>query len=415
MGIPGVTAVVGAGIIGVSIAYVLQRRGASVLLIERDEPGRSASYGNMASIAVTQFAPISRPGNWSRMPGWLMDPEGPIRISPSYLPRMLPWFVRFVMAGRRSRLDVLERAGATLCQRAHTDLLPLLAETGLSHMLSEAGCLSVYASDAELDGDSEQIALIRKFGFEMEMLDAARLQALEPSLSRDLKHAILLPQGRTLEDPYRLTVQLFDRFRQAGGRSVKGDVVGFEIKEGRMHALRLAGAAQVAVSSVVLAAGAWTGKLARQLGEPIPLETERGYHTQFAAPGIALRHSLLRPAKAFMVCPIAGGIRVGGTVEMAGLAAPPNYRRARVLARRAKELLPELQTVETTEWMGHRPALPDTIPIISRSALRPNLFYATGHGHLGMTLAATTARLMGDLVTGAIPPIDMTPYRVDRF
>jgi D-amino-acid dehydrogenase len=166
---------------------------------------------------------------------------------------------------------------------------------------------------------------------------------------------------------------------------------------------------------VVIAAGVWSAPLARSLDEPIPLETERGYHTQFLAPGVSLRHSLFRPAKAFMVGPIAGGIRVGGTVEMAGLAAPPNYRRARVLAKRAKELLPDLRMDDVSEWMGHRPALPDTIPIISRSARRPNVFYATGHGHLGVTLAATTARLIADLVTDIEPPIDMTPYRVDRF
>lgn len=411
----GVTAVIGAGIIGVSIAYALRRRGRAVMLIERGEPGRATSFGNMASIAVTQFAPISRPANWSRMPRWLLDPEGPIRIAPSYLPRMLPWFLRFVLAGRPARVDALERAGAALCQRVHADLGSLLAETGLSHLLSDAGCLSVYMDDAELAADREQIDLIRRFGFDMEVLDSAAVRRLEPALSHDIRHALLLPQGRTIRDPFELTTQLHERFLQAGGQALTGEVVAFGHRDGGADTLILADGRRVAVAEVVLAAGAWTGKLSRQLGEPIPLETERGYHTQFTAPGVTMRHSLLRPARAFMLCPIAGGIRVGGTVELAGLEAPPNYRRARVLAKRAKEMLPALQTAELSEWMGHRPALPDTIPIISRSARQANVFYATGHGHLGVTLAATTARLIADLVTGVTPPVDISPYRIDRF
>jgi D-amino-acid dehydrogenase len=411
----GVVAVVGAGIVGASIAYTLQRRGRSVVLIERDEPGRATSFGNMASIAVTQFAPISRPGIWSRIPGWLADPEGPIRISPLYLPRMLPWFLRFMLAGRRSRVEALERAGATLCARVHDDLFPLLADAGLTQMVSETGYINVYADDAELAGDQEQLALIRRFGYETQTLDAAGLHALEPALWSGIKHAILMPQGRTVADPYRLTVQLCERFGAAGGQRVRGEVVGFDEGDGRVKAMRLADGRRIVAAMVVIAAGVWSAPLARSLQEPIPLETERGYHTQFLAPGVSLRHSLFRPAKAFMVGPIAGGIRVGGTVEMAGLAAPPNYRRARVLAKRAKELLPDLRMDDVSEWMGHRPALPDTIPIISRSARRPNAFYATGHGHLGVTLAATTARLIADLVTDIEPPIDMTPYRVDRF
>jgi D-amino-acid dehydrogenase len=411
----GVVAVVGAGIIGTSIAYALQRRGRNVVLIERNEPGRATSFGNMASIAVTQFAPISRPGVWSRIPGWLADPEGPIRISPAYLPRMLPWFLRFVLAGRRARVEALERAGAALCARVHDDLFPLLEDAGLAHMLSETGYISVYADDAELADDQEQLALIRRFGFETEPLDAAGLRALEPALSAGIRHAILMPQGRTVADPYRLTAQLHERFRAAGGTAVTGEVAGFDHADARVSAVRLADGRRIDAANVVIAAGVWSGTLAQALGEPIPLETERGYHTQFVTPGVSLRHSLFRPAKAFMVGPIAGGIRVGGTVEMAGLDAPPNYRRARVLAKRAKELLPDLNTDDVSEWMGHRPALPDTIPVISRSARRGNVFYATGHGHLGVTLAATTARLIADLVTGTEPPVDMKPYRVDRF
>ena len=147
----------------------------------------------------------------------------------------------------------------------------------------------------------------------------------------------------------------------------------------------------------------------------VPLETERGYHTQIMAPGLSMKHSIIWPARAFMVTPTASGIRVGGTVEMAGLDAAPDYRRSKVTVRRAREALPNLQVEEASEWMGHRPALPDTVPILSASARTKGVFYATGHGHLGLTYAATTARLMGELITGAKPSLDLHPYRIDRF
>jgi D-amino-acid dehydrogenase len=205
------------------------------------------------------------------------------------------------------------------------------------------------------------------------------------------------------------------QFQALGGVIQTGDVVGFEEGEGSISALRLADGRRLAADRVVLAAGAFTGRLSKLLGEPIPLETERGYHTQIMASGISMRHSIIWPARAFMVTPTAGGIRVGGTVEMAGLDAPPDYRRARILVKRAQEALPELRAEQTSEWMGHRPALPDTVPVIGPSAKRSNVLYATGHGHLGLTYAATTGRLIADLVTSAKPAIDLKPYRADRF
>jgi D-amino-acid dehydrogenase len=179
--------------------------------------------------------------------------------------------------------------------------------------------------------------------------------------------------------------------------------------------VRLSDGRTITADHVILAAGAFSARLSATIGEPIPLETERGYHTQIMSPGVSLRHSIIWPAKAFMVTPTAGGLRVGGTVEMAGLDAPPDYRRARITVKRAREALPDLKVEGTSEWMGHRPAFPDTVPLIGPSARVRNLFYATGHGHLGLTYAATTARIIGDLATGITPPLDIRPYRVERF
>ena len=409
------TIVVGAGIIGTAIAYQLQRRGETVVLLDRNEPGTGASYGNMASIAVTEFMPASRPGIWAQMPGWLLDPEGPVRIRPSYMPKLIPWFLRFIAASRPSKLRELEAAGAVLCRRVYEDLDALLAETGLQHMISAEGCLSVYTDEAEFKADREHIDILDRFGFRYEVLGGNAIRDLEPAITTKIGKAVLFPDNRSIANPYELVLALADQFKKLGGSVQTGEVVGFDHEGGGVSAVRLKDGRRIQGGRVVLAAGAFTGRLSAMLGEPIPLETERGYHTQIQEPGLSMRHSLIWPARAFMVTPTAGGIRVGGTVEMAGLDAAPDYRRAKVLVKRAREALPELKVEGATEWMGHRPAMPDTVPVMGRSAKRSNVWYATGHGHLGLTYGATTARLMTDLITGAAPPVDMKPYRVDRF
>ena len=408
------TVVIGAGIIGTAIAHDLQRRGRQVVLVDRDTPGRGASFGNMASIAVTEFMPASRHSVWKQIPGWMLDPEGPVRVRPSYMPRLVPWFLRFIAASRPSKLRALEAQGAALCARALDDTLALLRETGLQDQISDEGCLSLYADEAEFKADRDHIEILERFGFPHEVIGRQAIKALEPELSDSIGLAVRFPQNRSMKDPYTLVLALAERFIALGGRVEQGDVVGFT-RSDAMRDVVLKGGRTIPADEVVICAGAFSARLAGMLGEPIPLETERGYHTQIMAPGITMKHSIIWPAKAFMVTPTAGGIRVGGTVEMAGLDAAPDYRRAKITVKRAREALPNLRCEDATEWMGHRPALPDTVPILSVSACTKGLFYATGHGHLGLTYAATTARLMGDLITGVPPAVDLHPYRINRF
>jgi D-amino-acid dehydrogenase len=330
------------------------------------------------------------------------------------MPKLMPWFLRFIAASRPSKLRELEAQGAALCLRVHEDLLPLLKETGLEGELSEEGCLSLYTDEAEFKADREHIEILERFGFPHEVIGRQAIKALEPELSDTIGLAVLFPQNRSMKNPYQLVVKLAERFVAMGGKIEQGEVTGFDRGEG-VRAVLLKDGRRIEADEVVIAAGVYSAKLAKMLGEPIPLETERGYHTQIMKPGISMKHSIIWPARAFMVTPTAGGIRVGGTVEMAGIDAAPDYRRSKVTVKRAKEALPNLQCEDFTEWMGHRPAFPDTVPVMSASAKTKGLFYATGHGHLGLTYAATNARLMADLITGATPPIDMMPFRVDRF
>ena len=408
------TIVIGAGVIGVAIAHELQKRGRQVTLIDPNEPGRGASYGNMASIAVTEFMPASRPAIWRQIPGWLLDPEGPVRVRPATMPRLVPWFIRFLAASRPRKLRELEAQGAALCEHALSDTQQLLREIGAEDDLSKEGCLSLYADEDEFRADRDHIELLERFGFRHEILGGNAVRDLEPEITTKIGKAVLFPDNRSLKDPHHFVTRLFDRFTGLGGTLERGSVVGFD-RGNRIEAVRLEDGRVISSDEVVLCAGAFTGRLAKALGEPIPLETERGYHTQIARPGITMRHSIIWPARAFMVTRTAKGIRVGGTVEMAGLDAPPDFRRAKITVKRAREALPNLQVEDTTEWMGHRPAFPDTVPVMSASAKTQGVFYATGHGHLGLTYAATTARLMGQLITGERSDLDLHPYRINRF
>lgn len=407
------TIVVGAGVIGAAIAYDLQKRARNVTLIDRDSPGSGASFGNMASIAVTEFMPVARPTTWKQIPGWMIDPEGPIRVSPRYMPRLIPWLIRFLAVSHPSAVRRLEAAGAALCERSLADTKALMAELGIKDQLSQTGCLSLYANEAEFQADRERIDMLDRFGFDYEVLDAAAIRALEPEISDQINKAVLLPDNRTVADPYKIVERLVERFEGIGGTVLRANVTGFERGE-RITGVRT-GAEVLHADEVVLCAGAFTARLSKMLSEPMPLETERGYHTHILSPAIKLAHSIIWPAKAFMVSPTADGIRIGGTVEMAGLDAVPDFRRSKITVRRAREALPNLQVKDFTEWMGHRPAFPDTIPVMSASVKTPGVFYAAGHGHLGLTYAATCAQLMGELISRGRPSVDMSPYRIDRF
>ncbi|RUM27522.1 FAD-dependent oxidoreductase [Rhizobium vallis] len=406
--------VVGAGVIGAAIAFELQRRGLQATLIDKSEPGRGASFGNMASIAL-DFAAGSGPSTWKKIPGWLLDPEGPVWLRPSYAARILPWFLRFLAAGRPSRLREIEDAGMSLSRQALGDFREMLQAIGAPELMTEEGCLAIYETEAEFAADRGHLAMMQRYGLEFEVLSNGAIQYYEPTLSPAIAKAVLLPDNKSIRDPHKLVVKLADAAIAAGAAFVSGAVRNIERKGDGTAVVLLEDGRRVEAGSVVLAAGVHTRFLAEKLGEPIPLETERGYHTQIMTPGISMRYSVIWPHRAFMVTPTAGGIRVGGNVELAGLDAAPDFRRPRVLVRHAQRALPGLKVEETTEWMGHRPALPDTIPIISRSSKMPEVFYATGHGHLGLTFSATTALMIADMVTGVKPSLDMTPFRIDRY
>ena len=408
--------VAGAGLVGTAIARELSARGEKVLLIDRQEPGRGTSYGNMASIAVNGFDAVSRPSTWKKLPFWMMDPQAPVTADPRHAVTMIPWFLRFLAAGRPKRIREIENAGARFATRSLADIRRLLGEIGAPELLSEATCLQLYETEMAFRDGRDNLDLMARHGLDYEVLEGDAIRAHEPLLNPAIAKAVLLPQNHFITDPLGYVARMVEDMRRRGGEFLDGDMARVERDNRGVTAIVLKDGRRIETDRLVVAAGMETAVFARAMGEPIPLETERGYHTQIMPPGGAdLRYSLIWPERAFMVTPTAGGIRVGGSVEMAGLTRAPNWRRARILVEHARFAVPALKVENITEWMGHRPALPDTIPILSASSTTKGLFYATGHGHLGLTYSATTGIVMADLVMGRTPPVGLEPFRIDRF
>lgn len=408
--------VAGAGLAGTAIARELAARGEKVVLIDRQEPGRGTSYGNMASIAVNGFDAASRPSTWKKLPFWMMNPQAPVTADPRYAVRMIPWFLRFLAAGRPRRIREIEDAGASLATRSLADIRRLLTEIGAPELISDATCLQLYETEKAFRDGRDNLDLMERYGLEYEVLTGAAIREREPLLNPAITKAVLLPYNHFVTDPFVYVTRLAEDMRRRGGELLEGDIARVERDNRGVTAVLLQDGRRIETDRLVVAAGMQTTVIARDMGEPIPLETERGYHTQIMPPGGAdLRYSLIWPERAFMITPTAGGIRVGGSVEMAGQIREPNWRRARILVEHAKFAVPSLKVENFTEWMGHRPATPDTIPVLSASSTTKGLYYATGHGHLGLTYSATTGIVMADLVMGRAPAVDLTPFRIDRF
>jgi D-amino-acid dehydrogenase len=315
--------VAGAGIIGASIAHELSARGEKVILVDRQEPGRGASFGNMASIAINGFEAISRPSTWKKIPGWLVDPEAPVAANPRHAVKMLPWFLKFLAAGTPSRIRAIEAAGASLATRALDDWTTVLDRIGARDMLSQATCLSLYGSEKAFEDDRCNRELMDEYGLKYEILTRTEIREREPALNPAIPKATLLPQNPFISDPFLLVGRLVEAMQQNGGTVVAGNISRVERDNRGVTALVLDDGRRIETDRLVLATGIQTRALAEALDEAIPLETERGYHTQIMSPGMDLTYSLIWPERGFMITPTAGGIRVGGSVEMAGVKRPP--------------------------------------------------------------------------------------------
>ena len=406
--------VLGAGIVGICCASYLQRDGHQVTVVDRGAPGEGTSFGNAGILSPGSCVPMAVPGVLSKLPGWLADPLGPVAVRFAHLPAMLPWFLHFRRAARMENVQRSADALRRLLSQTFEAYAPLAKAAGVEEILQRPGYLVVYESDAAFESDHLSWSIRRDRGVEFDVLDGAGLREMEPALSPSYKRGVYVLDQGYVTSPLRLTQSLAAQFQRDGGVIERREVRDIELGANGPAAL-LTDTGRVAVETLVVAAGVHSARFAKRLGDRVLLEAERGYHVQFGTPGITIRRPVSSAAGKFFATPMEMGIRVAGTTEFAGLDRPANMRRAQVLLKHAQRMFPDLKTDAMTEWMGQRPSTPDYVPVIGGSPRHRNVFYAFGHGHLGLVGGAPSGRIIADLVAGRKPSIDVTPYRADRF
>ena len=410
---PGVV-VIGAGVVGLSAAIAAQARGLAVTVLEREAPAAGASAGNAGAFAFTDILPLASPGILRKAPKWLLDPLGPLSVPPSYALQIAPWMFRFWRACSARRVAHSTAAQTALMDLSKAELEPFLKETGTLSMLRKEGNLQVYESQGELDASLPGWKAREAHGIEFHHMGAAEMAAIQPGLAPRFTHGTFTPGWYSIADPKLYTLALADHFRAQGGRIERAEVSGLHPIEGGVE-IRTADGRTLRAKKVVLAAGAFSHQVARSLGETIPLETERGYNTTLPADAFDLRTQVTFGGHGFVVTRLSTGIRVGGAVELGGLKLPPNFQRSQAMLEKARAFLPGLKPTGGVQWMGFRPSLPDSLPAIGRARATPDVVYAFGHGHLGLTQSAGTARLVADLLTGQKTAIDIASFSPQRF
>lgn len=405
--------IVGAGIVGVCCAAYLAETGLSVTVVDRTGVCEETSSGNAAALAFSDILPLAQKGMLRHVPKWLADPLGPLAIPPSHLPALLPWLYRFWRATSRRRFEASVAAQAALMRLAEAEWVALMGRSGMLGMLREDGSLELYEGEREFKASIPGWEVRRRFGIAFRHLDKSELAGYQPGLSASFTHGTFVPDWKTVADPQLLGRALWGYAESKGARFRRGQAERLAQEAGK-PALRLADGASLHAGSIVIAAGAWSHLLARQAGDRIPLETERGYNTTLPLGAFDVRRQLIFSGHGFVVTPLQTGLRIGGAVELGGLRLPPNHARSRAMLTKAARFLPGLQTSGGREWMGYRPSLPDSLPVVG-AGRTPGVVYAFGHGHLGLTQAAATGRLVRDLVTGGVPAIDLAPFSPRRF
>jgi D-amino-acid dehydrogenase len=407
-------AVIGAGIIGTCIAERLQSEGKKVLLIDRQLPGEGCSKGNAGHFATDIILPLANLSTLLSVPKLLLDPLGPLAIRASYFPKLLPWLIRFTWAAMPHKTKHTIEALKLLNGPSIIQYDKLLKRTGLEYLMTKRGALTVFCSEKAKRKNQKYAHFVRQHGVRVEELDGEQVRELEPALSQSIIGGLYYPDTAHSIDPYQLVVGLAEHFEKNGGKVIQQDVLSLDFDDITKVCLKTS-SGLIEAKEVVIACGAWSKHLVKQVGHKVPLETERGYHLILPKIPVEVTRPVTFSERSFVMTPMAQGLRLAGTVELAGLDAPENYQRAHQLFNYAKEILPDVTKGEATTWMGHRPSLPDSLPVIGRSPKHNNIIFAFGHQHLGLTQAAVTADLLSEIVIKRAHSVNIDAFSVSRF
>ncbi|WP_175546742.1 NAD(P)/FAD-dependent oxidoreductase [Natronohydrobacter thiooxidans] len=406
---------IGAGIIGTASALRLAQAGLATTLIDWQEPGHGASSGNAGSISAESIVPIALPGMLAQVPKWLMDPKGPLNVRWRYLPRAAPWLLKWLQASRMKTVETSAVALRGLLHSAVDEYEDLLGPEHSARLIRRRGQMILWQSPDQTRSERAGHALREKHGVAMRWLSADDITDLEPALAPVFARGLLLERHGHMIDPLATVAALAAKFTAAGGIIRKARVATLDRAATGATRVVLEGGETLHADRYVVSAGAWSTRLLARLGVHIPLETERGYHVTLKGIDGMCSRPIMHADKAFIVSQMAMGLRVAGTVEIAGVDAPPNYDRAKLLTGHVRAMFRDLPEAVAEYWMGCRPSVPDSVPVIDRVLAAPDVIVAFGHGHLGMTGAPATARIVRDLVLSRHSNIDISAFGIHRF
>ena len=410
----GQVMVIGAGIVGVSSALWLQRAGFTVTLVDAGRVGEGASFGNAGNISPGAVVPYMIPGVLKEAPAWLLNPRGPLAVRPGYFLKVLPWLRAAARASTQHEALKTSRAMHALHRDTFAAYEELTRGTDAAGLIERCGQLYVSERPAAALGSPLAQAMREAAGIRAIILSEAEICSEEPALGPVFKSGLLLPDNGRCKNPHQLVCILAREAERRGATILRGKVTGFGTNGRRLQAVTLDGTPK-AVERVVLAAGAASGALAAELGTKLPLEAERGYHITIEEPGVMPRRPVTNSDAKFVCAPMNMGLRLAGTVEFAGLDAPPNWKRARLLEEQARRMFPGVRMEKVSRWAGNRPSLPDGLPVLGAAPKYENAFFAFGNSHFGMTAGPVMGKLIAQIVAGVKPAIDIVPFSPGRF
>jgi len=413
--------VIGAGIVGACCALELLRDGNRVTIIEPGPPGgdQAASFGNGAFLSTGSIVPMSMPGLWRKVPGWLADPLGPLTIRWSSLPALLPWLLRFLHAGSTvARVRRTAAALAPMVVDSPARHLALATEAGVPDLIQRTGLLYVFPDRAAFEADALGWQLRAENGVEWTELDADELHQSEPSLDRRYTFGVRVDSSAHCRDPGAYVAALVAHAQSLGAELLPTRATGFDIEDGRLQAVRTVGG-KIVCDSAVIAAGIASRALAESAGDRVPLASERGYHVVISNPETGPRTPVMPSDGKMANTMTTKGLRAAGQVELASFDAPPNWARADVLLKHLLRTYPGLPRTlppeRITRWMGHRPSTPDGLPVIGKSRASDDIVHGFGHGHIGLICGPMTGRLVADIFAGRPTTVPVEPFSAKRF
>ncbi len=405
-------AVIGSGIIGICTAFFLQKSGFKVTIFDKQSPGSMTSFGHACTFADYANVPINSPSVYKDIPKMLLRSDGPLAVDFSYVIKNLPWAFKFLKNCRKEKVNEIASSLATILHHSRLSYDYIFKEVQVSQYIKNEENIYIYESRKAYEDAKYSTILREKNNIKVKELSKKDIYDLEPNLAQVYYAGQLFVGSRHTTNPLAISKKIFENFLLKNGKYINQNVRNISQKEKTIEVFTED--QNIEFDQIVVCAGAWSNYIANMIGDDFPLDTERGYHVLFESDKNIINRPVGWSQSGFYLIQIEDGIRAAGTVEIAGLKKPPNTNRLKMIEREARKILPQLKNVKST-WMGNRPTLPDSLPIIGKSNKNENVLYAFGHQHIGWTLAAVTGKAINELIRGSQPNFNISYFSPERF